>query len=226
MPFMLGLMSTINAPVSYLTGYNYPYPLDIYCGYFASSGGVFALDSYAQTMVFNSYPGTFTNTNSSSSASVNHFCSSAGLVTTTALPNFPANNFGHKSWSADGTPATIVVNTIGQYASVTAGVNQVNLAGSSGFYSAAAVTVNAGIVGASLPAAGDSFSGSYFSSPLYIYSSTSGKSAEIGQIADITVSAQTLTANSSNGQTPSSVWLGQSGLVGGAWLPGGVSVLM
>ena len=81
-------------------------------------------------------------------------------------------------------------------------------------------TATCNLVGSSFPSSGDAWSGEFFSSPIYISTTTASKTAYMGTIADITISGQVLATNAGNNQTPSSVFLG--GPSSGAWFPGSV----
>ncbi len=210
-PFLLGHLLTVGSPVLAASGLAYPYPVVQFCSYIAASGGVFGFDAIAIIQTSN-IADTVTN-------NIGHFIASYNVwVATAGNPTLPSNYNAFKGWNSDGTSASILPQYVGSF------INYQFTENWGQNFSSPAVQTQ--IAGAGMPLVGDSAAADYFSTPVFCYSVTAGKTAYLGSIADISVSMQPCTANTLNTAIPTSIYVGQSAYTGGAWLPGNTSLFM
>lgn len=220
-PFMLSLLPLIGAPASNTSGYAYPFNVDAFCSWLTTAGGVFGYDSTAEVIqLATSNTQCYMPSATGATFTGGHFITSTytstqpnGTLSTTYYTN-------HKGWNYDGTVAALNIGYVSTFEALSFAVSPTTNSSSTSCIGLSLYTGTCNLIGSSFPSSGDAWSGEFFGSPIFISSTTAGKTAYMGTIADITVSGQVLAINAGNNQTPSSVWLG--GASSGAWFPGGV----
>ena len=165
-PFMIGQMLTVGAPIVSSTGLAYPYPVVQFCSYVDATGGVFGTDSVLITIVYT--PTIVTNNG--------HFIACYGKYPGSSVPD---NLIKFKGWNKDGSGAVIVPEYVGTFVNYNITTNQTGL-------NSAESLVAGGILSNTI----DDTAADAFSSPIFCFSQVSGKTAYLGSIADISVSMQ------------------------------------